>query len=162
MPFGLWVRMGPRNHVLDGVQIPPSHGQFFGKRAPIVQYRDFLPWAAQKRQVSASSVVFARWRQCARRHSAVSCAKRLNRSICRLIVDSGGPKKHKFNRIRHVVPMWSHGRAHWRHLANTIQSSVCSGYAALCQITLITYFTCAGHKQTNKRRWKVAEVTIVI
>jgi len=23
MPFGLWTRMGPRNHVLDGVQITP-------------------------------------------------------------------------------------------------------------------------------------------
>jgi len=23
MPFGLWTRVGPMNHVLDGVQIPP-------------------------------------------------------------------------------------------------------------------------------------------
>jgi len=23
MPFGLWARMGPSNHVLEGVQIPP-------------------------------------------------------------------------------------------------------------------------------------------
>jgi len=29
-----------------------------------------------------------------------------------------------------------HGKAHWRHLANTIELSVCGGNAALCQITL--------------------------
>jgi len=27
MPFGLWARIGPRNHVLDGVHIPIK-GQF--------------------------------------------------------------------------------------------------------------------------------------
>jgi len=51
-----------------------------GKGAPIVKYRDFLPWAVQKRpnwsicrlgcglrwaEGIRSSVVFARWRQCA-------------------------------------------------------------------------------------------------
>ena len=41
--FGLWVRMGPRNHNLDGVQIPHGKGQFLGKGSPIVKYRDFLP-----------------------------------------------------------------------------------------------------------------------
>jgi len=25
MPFGMWTRVGPRNHVLDGVQIPPCN-----------------------------------------------------------------------------------------------------------------------------------------
>jgi len=38
-----------------------------------------------------------------------------------------GRKKHSFNRIRHVAPMCHHGRAHWRHLANTIKPSVCGG-----------------------------------
>jgi len=36
MPFGLWTRVGPRNHVLDGVQI--SHGKWLfrgGKGWPI-------------------------------------------------------------------------------------------------------------------------------
>jgi len=32
-----------------GVQIPHGKGQFLGKGAPIVKYRDFLPWAVQKR-----------------------------------------------------------------------------------------------------------------
>jgi len=26
--FGLWAAIGPRNHVLDGVQIPCAKGQF--------------------------------------------------------------------------------------------------------------------------------------
>ena len=30
------------------------------------------------------------------------------------------------------------GGAHWRHLANTTEPSVCGGDAALCQITLTT------------------------
>ena len=49
-----------------------------------------------------------------------------------------GRRKHKFNRIRQVAPKCPHGRAHWRHLANTIQPSVCGGDAVLCQITLTT------------------------
>jgi len=28
MPFGLWSRMDPRNHVLDGDPDPPEKGQF--------------------------------------------------------------------------------------------------------------------------------------
>ena len=33
-----------RPHALDGVQIPPQvKGNFLGKGAPIVKYRDFLP-----------------------------------------------------------------------------------------------------------------------
>jgi len=26
MPFGMWTRVSPRNHVLDGVQIPTREG----------------------------------------------------------------------------------------------------------------------------------------
>jgi len=48
MPFGLWVRMVPRNHKLDGVQIPYGKGQFWGEEAPIVKYRDFLPVSCAK------------------------------------------------------------------------------------------------------------------
>ena len=42
MPFGLWAEIGPRNHVLDGVQIPMGRGNFEGKRRPTVKYRDVL------------------------------------------------------------------------------------------------------------------------
>jgi len=38
MLLGLWAQMDPRNHVLDGVQIPHGKGQFWGKGAPIVKY----------------------------------------------------------------------------------------------------------------------------
>jgi len=44
---------------------------------------------------------------------------------------SVGRRKHKFNRIRQVAPMCPHGRAHWRHLANTTEPSICGGDAAL-------------------------------
>jgi len=33
--------------------------------------------------------------------------------------------------------------AHWRHLANTIEPSVCGGDAVLCQITLTTCYSFA-------------------
>jgi len=32
--------------------------------------------------------------------------------------------KHKFSRIRQVTPLCAHGRAHLRHLGNTIEPSV--------------------------------------
>jgi len=36
MPFGLWARMGPSNHVLEGVQIPPREGAILrGKGDPL-------------------------------------------------------------------------------------------------------------------------------
>ena len=52
-----------------------------------------------------------------------------------------GRRKHKFNRIR----LWrkcalpcGHMWAHWRHVANTTEPSVCGGDAVLYQITLTT------------------------
>jgi len=35
MTFELWARMGIRNRVLDGVQIPHGKGQFWGKERPL-------------------------------------------------------------------------------------------------------------------------------
>jgi len=43
MPFGLRTLVGPRNHVLDGVLIPPRERAILAKGAPIVKYCDFLP-----------------------------------------------------------------------------------------------------------------------
>jgi len=44
MPLELWARMVPRNHVLNGVQIPPWEGPILGKVAPMESiwpfYRD--------------------------------------------------------------------------------------------------------------------------
>jgi len=114
MPFGFWARMSPRNHVLHGIQISSGKGVILRENgAPIVN-------------------VYGQ--------SALNCAKRLNRSICRLGVDSGGQKGAQ------VQPYSTgganvrcpHGLAHWRHLAHTTEPSVCCGDAALCQITLTT------------------------
>ena len=49
MPFGLRTRVGPRNHVLDGVQMPHGKRQFWGETGrPVVKYRGILRWAVQK------------------------------------------------------------------------------------------------------------------
>ena len=41
MPFGLTTRVGPWNHVLDGIQIPMGMGSCEGdKGQPIVNYRE--------------------------------------------------------------------------------------------------------------------------
>ena len=41
-PFGLWPRMGPRNHVLDGVPIPMGNDNFKGEMGrPVVKYSDY-------------------------------------------------------------------------------------------------------------------------
>jgi len=34
MPFGLWTRVGPIKHVLDGAQIPHAEGQLLGEDMP--------------------------------------------------------------------------------------------------------------------------------
>jgi len=139
MPFGLWARMGPGNRVLDGVQIPHEKVQFWGKGSPIVKYRDFLPWAVQKRlnrlicylgcelgwaEGSTSSIVFARWwRQYAQfqsyspgganvpNNTAMSCAT----MVKPIDLPFGlwtwvGQKTHKFNYSRQVASVCPHGR----------------------------------------------------
>jgi len=59
----------------------------------------------------------------------------------------GGPglsglvlEEAQFNRVRQVAPIHPHRRAHWRHLANTTEPSVCGGDAVLCQITVTSCF----------------------
>jgi len=43
MPFGLWARVVPRNHVLDGSPDPPCEGGNFELEGPpVVTYRDTL------------------------------------------------------------------------------------------------------------------------
>jgi len=58
--------------------------------------------------------------------------KRLNRSRCRL--------GHRLEWVQGSCIRWD---THWRHLANTIEPSVCGGYAALCQFTLTTCYVMA-------------------
>ena len=107
MPFGLWAQNGPRNH---DVQIPHEKGQFLGKGSPIVKYKDFLPWVVQKRlnrsicrlgcgvgwaEKSTSSIIFARWRQCAHMEGHIGATWRI-----------------RFNRPS-VAAMRSYGKLLW-------------------------------------------------
>jgi len=62
-----------------------------------------------------------------------------------------GQRKHKFNRIRQEAPICRHWRAHCRHLANTIEPSVCGGNAVLCQSTLTT--CCIDDSFVNLPMW---------
>ena len=65
MPFGLCARTGPRNQEFDGGCAETTE--------PIDLPFGFMHsgWA----EGSTNSTVFARWRLCTRRHSAVSCAQ---------------------------------------------------------------------------------------
>jgi len=105
--FGLWTRLVQRNHVLDGgaeLQIPLQRGNFAGWI--IVKYRDCLLWDVQKR---------------------------LNRSRCRLDVDSRVPKE--------ACVTWD---GHWRHLANTTEPSTCGGLLSHSSDQLSLLFTSGG------------------
>jgi len=42
MPFGLKTWVGPKNHVLYGIQIPIERGNFEGEGRSILKYRDAL------------------------------------------------------------------------------------------------------------------------
>jgi len=63
-----------------------------------------------------------------------------------------GRRKHKFNRIRQMAPMCSPMWAHWRHLANTIEPSVCGGGGVLCPITLTTCYLLNYYRLENSCR----------
>jgi len=96
LPYGLWTGVGWRKHEFNCIrQVAP---------------------------VYTVSMKFTRLHQCARRHSAMSCANNdWTDRFAVWFVDSGGRSKHKFSHVRQVVPMCSHGKAHWRHLANMIE-----------------------------------------
>jgi len=143
----LWTSLAV--NVLNGVHIAHGKGQFWGKRAPIVKYRDFLPWAVQKRlnwsishldcglgwaQWSTSSVVFARLRKCA---SAMSCVKMAEPFDFPFgLWTQVGLRKHKFHRIRQVAPrqralMGGHIGATWRIWWNCLSAVAMLLYAKL-------------------------------
>jgi len=106
VPFGLWARMGPKALCVTWESRSPIwRGQFWWIRAPTVNYRHFLQSAVQKRfnrsicrlgcglewaEECTNSIVFARWRQCARMggHVLVSYRITLNHpstSVMRLM-----------------------------------------------------------------------------
>jgi len=55
-----------------------------------------------------------------------------------------GRRKHKFNRILQVAPVCPHGKAHWRHLANTTEPSVCGVAVVLTSNYVDHLFTFAA------------------
>jgi len=114
MPFGLWTRMGPSKHVLDGAKMPHAKGQLLGERTCLGMPND----------------------------TAVSCAKMAELIDLPFgLWTRVGRRKHKFNHICKTAPMCPHGRANRLQPENTIELSVCGGDAALCQITLTTCYT---------------------
>jgi len=117
MPFGLWAWIGSKNHVLDGGPDPPmGMGNFEGKGCHCkVQGLTAVSCA---KPAEPTDLPFGLW-------------TRVNQ------------RKHKFNHIRQVVPMFRTTLC--RELckkrlnrSNTTEPSVCSGDVAVCQITLTT------------------------
>jgi len=101
-PFGLWARMGPRKHVLHGVQIALAKGQLFlGERTCQCMLDNTLPWAVQNGWTDRDAI----------------CA-----------VDSDGPKRACYMRV-HVGATW---RIYDDDddMMNTIEPSECGDDAA--------------------------------
>ena len=169
MPFGFWAWMGPKIHVglLDEGPDPPWKWAIFGKRAPTAKVYGRSAVSCAKNGWTDRDAVWVidsggpkeeciRWGPDlpskeaiirgkdmlghTRRHSAVSCAKTAEPIDLPFgLWTQLGRRKHKFNRICPVAPMYpSLGRTHWCHMANKIKPPVCGGDAALRQITLDT------------------------
>jgi len=51
--------------------------------------------------------------------------------------------------------------AHWRHLKNTTEPSMCGGDSALCQITLTTCFCCGEQSSHLRNCTMLSDVYIV-
>ena len=133
---------GPKESCVRWGPDPPWEGAIWrGEKRPIVKYRDARRSSVQKRlnrsicclgcglgwaEGSMSSIVFARWRQCAQFQSyspggadipddtlpwAVQTAEPID--LLFGLRTRMGRRKHKFSHIRQVVPMCPYGRAHW-------------------------------------------------
>jgi len=96
---------------------------------------------------STSSIVFARWCQCAQWHSTATSAKMAEPVHLPFgLWTQVGRRKHKFSHIRQVAPICPHWRTHWLHLANTTEPSVCSGDVKLlwplCHFICLIWLLC--------------------
>jgi len=130
MPFGFMIQEGPGNHILDGGPDIPSERAIFGERRAHCKFGNFLPWAVQAEPID---LPFGLWTWV-------------------------GWRKHKFSRIRQVPTLCLHGKAHWRHLANTIEPSVCGGNTVLCQITLTICIAFTATAYCSSKSSAVAEM----
>jgi len=84
-----------------GPDSPHGKGQFWWIGAPIVKYRDLLPWELCK-MAEPIDLPFGLWTQV-------------------------GQRMLRFSHIRQVAPMCPHGRTHFRHLENMREPSVYGG-----------------------------------
>jgi len=138
MLFRLRTRLGPGNHVLNGVQIlPPSEGA-------ILQFNTIRKFITR----TCSQALSTNRTHGERRAHYVSIGT-FCRELCKngwtdrfavWILESGGSKEAQ---VQSYSPgggnvITHHLKAHWRHLANTTEPSVCGRDAVLCQTTLTT------------------------
>jgi len=100
MLFGMWTRVGPRNHLLDGAQIPMHDGS-------VLRAKRGWPKICPD--------------MCNSQYTHSDSAGGRNGLVCM------------------PIGVYYMG-AHWRHLVNTMEPSMCGGDAALCQITLTTCY----------------------
>ena len=62
LPASLFSRLGPGNHVLDGVQVSPGKGQFcVGKGCPILKYRNTLRSVVCGKTAELIEMAFGLW-----------------------------------------------------------------------------------------------------
>ena len=126
MPFGLWVRIGRKNHVLDGVPVAlrdVAMATNFGTQFPIIGFVGY-----NFGYMIASDTLF-------NSRGGFSGSTLSNEDI-------GTLPWQQFL----AFYIWG---AHWCHLANTTEPSMRGGDAALCQITLTKFFYSLvglGHK----------------
>jgi len=127
------------------------------KGQPIVSYRNCLLWAVEKLLnwlicrlgcwvggtrgtiTWGQDPLMGRGNYSKRKEHTPTCPTTLCHELCKMAEPIEMPfgLRTWVGRRKHVL----HG-AHWCHLANTTETSVCSGNAALCQITLTTCYYC--------------------
>ena len=70
MPFGLWTRVGPIKHLLDGAQIPHAKGQLLGEDMP-----DNTAMSCAK-MAEPIDLPFGLWTRIGRRKHKFNCIRR--------------------------------------------------------------------------------------
>jgi len=130
MPFGLWARMGRRNHVLDGgpaVLRDVAMATNFVTQFVITGFVGYNFGCMIACMIASDTQFYSRGG-----FSGSSYPMKTIQNIADLEV------------LRHVAMATIFGflymGARWRHLANTTEPSMCCGDTALCQITLTTCY----------------------
>ena len=121
---------GPKEScVIWASRCPNGKGQYCGKGAPVVKYRNFLPWAAQKRlnrsichlgcglgwaEGNTNSIVFARWHHWALtgQHNGPTWRLRLNVRLRR----RWGVMSNYFDHLLYLLPYEPPQFVAWRWL----------------------------------------------